>query len=129
MRPDTREDILAVLTKAKAALEDCNEVILSEVSNETIHNASIYQDKASLEIAVLMYALSKITERKKSASGYIPMLEKAYGALQKKDEKTYETCMKRLVDQIHRDDKKIARYVLQVLDQARLKKSAFGQQR
>lgn len=62
---EERENILYILRKAKAALSSHDVFLLKDLSNRTIHNASIYQDPDSISVAVIVYSLSKITERSK----------------------------------------------------------------
>jgi len=58
-----KENLIDILTKAKRAIQEQNIVLLKEMSNRTIHSASIYQDTYSITLAILMYSLSKIFER------------------------------------------------------------------
>jgi len=59
------KNILEILLNCKKALKTENVVLMKEMSNRTIHSASIYKDPDSITIAVTVYALSKIIERKK----------------------------------------------------------------
>ncbi|MBS3119944.1 hypothetical protein J4475_03920, partial [Candidatus Woesearchaeota archaeon] len=58
-----REDILSVLGKAIAILPGCSSQEIKKLSDQTIHNASIFQDEDSIAIAVIMYSLSKMMDR------------------------------------------------------------------
>ena len=58
-----RGHVLKVLKKTKEAIRKQDSVKLKELSNQTIHSASINQDADSIMIAVLVYSLSKILER------------------------------------------------------------------
>ena len=55
---------IQVLEDTKRGLLEGDSLKLKELSNETLHSACGIQDSASLTIAVLVYALSKIIERK-----------------------------------------------------------------
>jgi hypothetical protein len=59
-----KENILKILKETKKALKEENVVKLKEISNHTIHSASIEQNATNLLVAVLVYSLSKIIERK-----------------------------------------------------------------
>ncbi len=59
-----KENILRILKETKKALKEENVVKLKEMSNHTTPSASIEQDAVSLLVAVLVYSLSKIVERK-----------------------------------------------------------------
>jgi len=61
---DDFEHIKRVLSETKTALKNKDSSKLKELSNQTIHSASIYQDAGSVIIAVLIYTLSKLIERK-----------------------------------------------------------------
>jgi hypothetical protein len=58
--------IAEVLEATKQALTSQDSIKLKELSNQTIHCASIEQDNGSIMIAVLVYSLSKILERKEN---------------------------------------------------------------
>ena len=63
MPAPVKNDILAVLDSLIQHIRANDSLKIKDLSNHTIHNASIYQDEDSVSIAVLIYALSKITER------------------------------------------------------------------
>jgi hypothetical protein len=63
-----KENILRILNETKEALKNKNSSKLKELSNQTIHTSSIDQDKDNITIAVLVYSLSKIIERKEFQS-------------------------------------------------------------
>ncbi|MEK6875430.1 MAG: hypothetical protein AABX30_01990 [Nanoarchaeota archaeon] len=56
-------NILRILTEAKTAIKGNDTFKLKELSNQTIHTASIAQDPDNIAIAVIIYSLSKIIER------------------------------------------------------------------
>ena len=58
-----KENILDILVKSKYALQEKNILLLKDLSNRTIHNASIYQDMDSITVAVIVYAFYKILTR------------------------------------------------------------------
>ncbi|MDO8622869.1 MAG: hypothetical protein Q7R52_01375 [archaeon] len=60
-----RNNILLILEQTKEAMKSEDVAKLSELSNRTIHTASITQDPDNITIAVIVYSLSKIIERKK----------------------------------------------------------------
>ncbi len=59
------KNIIDILEKAKKAMQQDDVLLLKELSNRTIHTASIYKDVDSILVAVNIYALSKLIERKK----------------------------------------------------------------
>jgi hypothetical protein len=62
-KEDELKNILFILKSSRKALKNKNSFLLKELSNKTIHGASIYQDPDSIAIAVTIYTLSKIIER------------------------------------------------------------------
>lgn len=54
------EHVIDVLTSVKKALQEEDAALLSTLSNQTIHTASMVQDAGSITLAVLVYSLSKI---------------------------------------------------------------------
>jgi len=58
-----QENVLAVLESAKKAVQEKDVLLLKDLSNRTIHSASIYQDTDSITVAVIIYALHKIFSR------------------------------------------------------------------
>jgi len=60
-----RDNILYILSTARKAIKKMNLTLMKELSDHTVHSASIYQDTDSIMVAVLVYALSKIFERSK----------------------------------------------------------------
>ena len=72
-----KKDILTVLTELVEILKVKEEGDISEIkelSNHVIHNASIFQDEDSISVAILIYALSKIIERKQRDLDYNKIL-------------------------------------------------------
>jgi len=59
-----KENVLRIFEEAKGALLKEDSVKLKELSNQTIHSASTSQDPDNIAVAVLIYSLSKIIERK-----------------------------------------------------------------
>ena len=58
-----RSNILSILKRAQKAVKEKDSAVLKDLSNKTIHSASIYQDTDSIALAVVIYAVSKIIER------------------------------------------------------------------
>ena len=54
------EHVIEVLNNVKKALQQEDAALLSALSNQTIHAASMVQDAGSITLAVLVYSLSKI---------------------------------------------------------------------
>ena len=65
MNDVVRSDILKVLYSSLELLEKKDFAKLKLLSDRVIHNASIYQDENSIEVATMIYSLSKILEKEK----------------------------------------------------------------
>ena len=59
-----KENVLRILEETKAAIRDNDSYKIKELSNQTIHTASITQDPDNIAVAVAVYSISKIVERK-----------------------------------------------------------------
>jgi len=132
MKDVVREDILEILDKAISAFKQNDAQKLREISNHTIHDASIYQDNYSVSIAVVMYSFSKIFQKNeyKVMEGWekfyercLKDLNKAREALLKKDFKNYDRKLKELYKSISGLEHKLGEYITEVLGQAQIKKS------
>ena len=101
---------------------------LKDISNHTIHNASVFQDECSVSIAVLIYALSKVIDRYKEGSLEYKLLLELFESekknLQNGDEQSFNGTMKKLFSEISKIDSKINLYVQEVISQAQIKKGS-----
>lgn len=126
MIEEVRNDILTILLDAfncvkqggpRVALE------LRELSNRTIHDASIYQDNDSISIAVLVYALSKLIARHNKMDGEaVKWLEVALRALEDNKIDKYRQHIKKLFHWVESQDSRFTTYVTEVVTQSKLKK-------
>ena len=60
-----KDNLLAILRKTKRGIMSKNIFLLKQLSDRTVHNATHFQDTDNISIAVLVYALAKITERER----------------------------------------------------------------
>ena len=58
-----KDNLLYILENAQKAISENDVVLLKELSNRTVHSASVYQDTDSITVAVIIYALHKIVAR------------------------------------------------------------------
>ncbi len=61
---EEKEHILSVLKKVKTAFKNNNSVEIKNLSDNIIHDCSIDQDPDCISVAVIIYSLSKLIERK-----------------------------------------------------------------
>ncbi len=95
---EERQHLIELLTNAKNSLEQQDASKLKELSDQTIHSASVYQHTDFVLVAVITYALSKIIERKdrlpiKNWQGFIKeivnFLNLSISALQRNNQKLF----------------------------------------
>lgn len=129
MEEKIKEDLLATLNEVINILsvkEEKDVIELKELSNHTIHNASVFQDQDSVQLAVVIYALSKIIYRE---GGEIPKeivvdIIKARDFLKKDQFKEYDSIIKRIFGKISRIDDKLKMYIEEVIEQGAIKKGS-----
>ena len=125
-------DLAAILTEAIKGLRHEIVVDFSALSDRCIHCASIFQDPASLQVAVALYASAKIHQRlhddvQKQAQverQLATLFESGLVALQRQDEELFLKTMKKVMDLIRTVDSNIKLFVDEVLEKARLTKGA-----
>ena len=120
-----RVDILKVLDSSSKMIERQDIVGLKELSNHTIHNASIFQDQDSVTVAVVIYTLAKIFERENAVDkSVIPIINNSKKSLFDNRIEEYRLNLKKLYDIIKEKDSKHKMYVQEVISQAGVKKSS-----
>lgn len=123
MEEVVRQDILEVLKGGIEALREGDAFRVKELSNNVIHNASIFQDEDSLGIAVLMYALSKTMEKGRLDLTEVgKLLSKAKAALDSLNFDEHRLAVKLGLKKISEADARLKIFVSSVIDQAQLKK-------
>ena len=125
MNDKIKRDIIAILDDSLEHIYCKNISKIKELSNHTIHNASIFQDQDSLRIAVIMYALSKIFDRKGYISkNIVNIIKRARQALNSNQFDVYRRSIEGLIKTISREDSKLKLYIQEVVEQAQIKKSS-----
>jgi len=110
MKEEILEDILSVVEKGVVALHEdpINPETLKALSNQTIHNASIFQDEGSVKIAVVMFAIYKLVSQKQN----IKPLEKYLFNIRRYLKKHY-------INDFHKETNATLKYIAQVDKKAR----------
>jgi len=131
MKNKIREDIISVLHHALVALDERDLTKLKNLSNKVIHNASVFQDKDSLGVAVIIYALSKSLSRESrmDENAYSRILNRTKKSINemikylgKKDHEKFDEEMKSVLKRISSLDKKYSQYVEWAVTNAKMKK-------
>ncbi len=123
-----RKDAVSTLDRVIGILrvkEEKDTQELKELSNHTIHNASVFQDDCSVSVAVVVYALSKIIERnpeKLDYNKFLKILEKARKSAADNEDNNFSLSIKVLFSEISRIDSKLNAYMQEVINEAQIKK-------
>lgn len=125
-----KDDTLSIILKTIETLKEKEEtdvIELKNLSNHTIHNASVFQDEDSVSIAILVYSLSKIIERKFGELDFKPILNLlniSCAYLRKDNINEYRKTIKKLFNLISKIDSKLKLYIGEVIRQAQIKKGS-----
>ena len=123
-----KKDILAILKELIEILKvkEAKDVMeIKEISNHTMHNASIFQDEDSVSVAILIYSLSKIMERKQRDLDYgklAGMLNSCISNLKDNNDEDFRKSIKSIFNFIRTIDEKLKLYIHEVINQAQIKK-------
>lgn len=134
MEEQVKQNVIRVLGKIIEAIRDEDIKRLKDLSNETIHDATVYQDEYSVTIAVLIYALSKIYEREIHYGKFkgwkifcfdcFRGLEVAKDKLVAGDIAGFDSVLKKYVSTMGKLDIKLRNYVQDVLRKAKINKAS-----
>jgi hypothetical protein len=131
MNPRIKEDIINIIKETLTVLKGEEKLELIEISNHTIHNASVFQDEDSISIAVVIYAISKIIDRNKQSpmagwhgiyQNIIKHLEDGLDFIKMDKIKEYREVMQDLIIKLGEADDKLKLYIDDVLDKAKITK-------
>jgi len=133
MLEQIKQDILAILKQSIEAIKENNIVRLRDLSNQTIHDSSIFQDENSITIAILMYSLNKIFQRT-SYQEYkdwkvfyqitLGSLEKAHEELNKNNMQNYQNEIKKILNIIDKLSSHLKKYVKEVFEESQIAKGS-----
>lgn len=121
-----RDDLIKIALRVSEILERRNPSALKELSNHTIHNASIFQDEDSISIAVIIYALSKLLSSGKITEWehFQECFARMKFHLLKKDELAYKKEVQNLFGLVTQHNENWRTYVDEVIRYAEIKKAA-----
>ena len=122
-----KEDIKSIIRKAVLLVKGSNPSGLSELSDHSIHNASIFQDMDSVGIAVVIYALSKLMGRgisRADIDGLHSLLRRGLELLSSDKDAAYRATIRALLKRIALLDERLGQYIIEVVRQAEIKKGS-----
>lgn len=128
-----KEHVLRVFLATKEAIKKEDLIRIKDLSNNTIHNASISQDADSIAIAVIIYSLGKIIERKDYRSK--PGWEKFYknllldldiliDSLKKNDLKKFSLRLQKLREDLGKVSGDLKKYIQEVFNRSSINKAS-----
>jgi hypothetical protein len=128
IKPAARRDILKVLKKSQKLILHQKHRQLMELSDHTTHNASIFQDRDSISIAVVVYSIAKLMERTPKPFPFVKdlneRLNKAEHALRGGNITEFRDAERDLFKFIAEMDKSFQMYIQAVIDKAQIKKGS-----
>lgn len=133
MQEEVRKDILSILKDSLVCIGENNILKLKELSNHTLHNATIYQDEYSTSIAVLIYSLSKIFERTRYTEyrtwpifqkKVLETIKKSIDFLEKNNTESYDLAIQNLLLTIDKLEHKLSLHIKEVIEKAKINKAS-----
>jgi len=127
------DNVIDILEKAKKAIKDEDIILIKDLSNRTVHTSAIQQDPDNINIAVVLYALSKIIERThyrdlagwdKFEKTYTSSIDNALIALKKNDLEVYRNQIEKIKDSIKQLSGHLKTYIQEVFRKAQISKAS-----
>ena len=126
------DNILRILRETKNLIENDNPYDLKNLSNQTIHSATISQDPDNIIVAVLVYSLSKAIGRdhyrnmpgwKEFHDATMKNLQTAINALQKNDLDKCRDALGKIRNSLNKIDDNLGIYIKDVFKKAEINKA------
>ena len=130
---EERQHLIEVMSKSKEALEQQDASKLKELSDQTLHSASVYQHTDYVLVAVITYALSKILERKEKmpitnwqnfVKGISSLFNLAINALQKNNQKLFVITLEKTKQYLQNSSEIMKPIIQEVLRKASINKAS-----
>lgn len=127
------DNVLRIFEETKEAVKKHDVVKLKELSNQTIHAASVEQDADNIAVAVIIYSLGKIIEREdyRKYPGWnefyktiILLINNSIISLKKKDEKRFKEGLKLVRQAINKLSGKLKIFIKDVFRSATINKAS-----
>jgi predicted HTH domain antitoxin len=125
--------IINILKQTKIAIRNKDIIKLKDLSNQTIHSASINQDEVSITLAVILYSISKIIERT-SYKNYPQFKEcclsiefginKALTFLEKDAEENFARELQNIIKELEKTGGNLKKHIENVFRKARINKAS-----
>ncbi|NMB66770.1 hypothetical protein GYA25_01785 [Candidatus Woesearchaeota archaeon] len=128
-----KDNIIRILEETNVAIKENNPLKLKELSDQTIHTASITQDLDNIMIAIFVYSLSKILERKEYYTNsnleefYLTIskqINKCINSLKKDENKKLKQALINLRKKLNHFSDKMNIYIEDVFRKAQINKAS-----
>ena len=128
-----KRHVLKILSDTENAIKNEDIISLKSLSNQTIHAASTEQDTDSITLAVVIYSLSKVLERKhqydeKSCKEFskfaIKEIDNAIKSLIKNDDSGFRASLQNIINYINNSSGEFKENVEDVFRKARINKAS-----
>jgi hypothetical protein len=128
-----KDNLLNILSSVIKAIDEKDTLTIKEMSDRTVHSASIFQDTNSISIAVIVYSLAKIYEREryteyKDWKGFEKLilvnLKKAFSNLNANRTEEFSQNLKLILDSIKKLSGHLKGYIEDVFRKARISKAS-----
>lgn len=126
------DNILRIFKETKRAIEQDDSFRIKHLSNETIHSAAVSQDPDNIIVAVLVYTISKIVERKhyKDMPGWQQFnkiltenWDIAIESLEKNNIKKFREAVGKIRNSLNKIDENLSDYIRNVFEKAQINKA------
>jgi hypothetical protein len=126
------ENILRILKEAKKYMSEGNPNELRNLSNQTVHTATISQDADNIIVAVLIYSLAKVMEREhyRKIQGWSEFknavnsnLDSAIKSLEKKDVEKARVSLGRIRNSLNKISGNLSLYIRDIFNKAGINKA------
>ena len=128
-----RDNVLRILKETKEAIREGNTAKIKELSNQTTNTASLTQDPDNIAVAVIVYSIAKIIERKdyQSLRGWnnfyrivISSLDLVIKDVAKNNEKGFRKDFEMIRRAINKLSGKLKKYIEEVFRNAQINKAS-----
>ncbi len=127
-------NIIRILDEAVIAIKKDDIKALKDLSNQTVHDATVYQEEHTISIAVLIYTLSKIFEREFHYAQFkgwknflfdcMKSLETARDKLKEGKHQDFDAIIRSFIINIKKVDPKLRNYIQDVFQRAKINKAS-----
>jgi hypothetical protein len=128
-----KDNLLNIISSVIKAIDEKDIFTIKEMSNRTVHSASIFQDPNSISIAVIVYSLSKIYEREKYSEYkdwknfeklILTNLKNAFSNINANRTEEFSQNLKLILDSIKKLSGHLKGYIEDVFRKARINKAS-----